>query len=438
MIHVKNRFYELYYRIKKKGKLWKEITRQQNVQMLPRKEIEKMQLESLKELVKHAYDSSEFYKKIWDKAGFNPAMITDLSDIQNIPYVTKDDLRSAGRNIVASSTIDRKRLKKDKTSGSTNRPFAFFKDRDDAIAETAARLLQYLTAGYPLGERRVIFRGEPDSEQIINKSYQSMQFISCFGMNDEKIGNIIRDFKKASPYLIESYPSTLVTVSQYLKKKDETISVPSVITAGEMLTDPMRQLIEDRLQTEVFDSYGAAEAMYVAIECEKHEGLHIEPTRFIIEVIDKDGKQTENVGDIVITHLGNHAMPFIRYKIGDRGKIRKGPCTCGRNTPLLESIEGRSVDQLKTSEGKILDFPFFATLFDKHTETIDTFKIIQHQDDLLEIQIVLKKTESKAPLDKIKKKVQEYTGKKTKIKITIMDEIPLGRTGKRIFIESKK
>lgn len=35
-------------------------------------------------------------------------------------------------------------------------------------------------------------------------------------------------------------------------------------------------------------------------------------------------------GEIVITSLVQRTMPFIRYRIGDRGIIRKSECLCGK------------------------------------------------------------------------------------------------------------
>ena len=80
-------------------------------------------------------------------------------------------------------------------------------------------------------------------------------------------------------------------------------------------------------------------------ECEKHNGLHLMMENIFLEVVDKKGiPLVEGEGDLVLTHLHNRAMPFIRYKIGDRARISGRSCSCGRSLPLIEEIIGRSFD----------------------------------------------------------------------------------------------
>ena len=60
---------------------------------LERAEIEKIQLERLKETVKRVYDKVEPYRKKMDEVGITPDDIKSLSDLSNLPFVTKQDMR---------------------------------------------------------------------------------------------------------------------------------------------------------------------------------------------------------------------------------------------------------------------------------------------------------------------------------------------------------
>jgi phenylacetate-CoA ligase len=74
-------------------------------------------------------------------------------------------------------------------------------------------------------------------------------------------------------------------------------------------------------------------------------GLHVSSHSHQVEVIDRHGKSgLEEDGEIVLTSLHDYAMPFIRYRIGDRGRLTARACLCGRGFPLLETVLGRSED----------------------------------------------------------------------------------------------
>src|SRR5690606_13183339 len=49
---------------------------------------------------------------------------------------------------------------------------------------------------------------------------------------------------------------------------------------------------------------------------------------------------------IVVTDLFSHAMPLIRYEIGDLGILGSRECECGCSLPVLEELHGRIVEQV--------------------------------------------------------------------------------------------
>ena len=67
--------------------------KQEKILTMPREQLEQLQLEGLKKTVVSCYENVPFYKESFDAAGFNPYEVTSLEDIQNAPFVTKQDLR---------------------------------------------------------------------------------------------------------------------------------------------------------------------------------------------------------------------------------------------------------------------------------------------------------------------------------------------------------
>ena len=70
------------------SKYWDE-----ELETLPREELEKRQLRDLKESIKFAYEHAPYYKRSFDEAGVKPSDIHTLKDIQKFPFIDKKTQR---------------------------------------------------------------------------------------------------------------------------------------------------------------------------------------------------------------------------------------------------------------------------------------------------------------------------------------------------------
>ena len=70
------------------NKYWDE-----ELETLPREELEKRQLADLQEIVKFAYDNAPYYKRSFDEAGVKPEDMKTLKDIQKFPFINKKTQR---------------------------------------------------------------------------------------------------------------------------------------------------------------------------------------------------------------------------------------------------------------------------------------------------------------------------------------------------------
>lgn len=66
---------------------------QPEIETMPRRDLEALQLERLKWTVDYCYRNVPFYTKKLDEAGVTADKIKSLADIQYIPPTTKADLR---------------------------------------------------------------------------------------------------------------------------------------------------------------------------------------------------------------------------------------------------------------------------------------------------------------------------------------------------------
>src|SRR2546423_4459691 len=113
-----------------------------------------------------------------------------------------------------------------------------------------------------------------------------------------------------------------------------------------------RERIEKELGVESFDHTGATEVGPHGFSCSARDGVHINESEFIVEVIGADGEVSdEGDGELVLTNLGRWCMPVTRYRTGDRVRAVRGACSCGRRlVKLVGGIAGR-VDGMVTVRG---------------------------------------------------------------------------------------
>lgn len=130
-------------------------------------------------------------------------------------------------------------------------------------------------------------------------------------------------------------------------------SVRKLIVAGEPggSIPATRKRIEDAWSARVFDHHGMTEVGPMTIECpEAPGGLHVLEGDYIVEVIEPAMMQPVSagkVGELVVTNLGRHGSPLIRYRTGDLVKIDPKPCICGRTwLRLAGGILGRTDDMI--------------------------------------------------------------------------------------------
>jgi phenylacetate-CoA ligase len=117
--------------------------------------------------------------------------------------------------------------------------------------------------------------------------------------------------------------------------------------------DHQRETIAQAFQCPVRETYGMAEIVAAASECEQGR-LHLWDEVGIVETWDGDAATRGTPGDLICTGLLNADMPLIRYRTGDRGALsaHDNKCECGRTLSMLACVDGRSDDVLYTVDGR--------------------------------------------------------------------------------------
>ena len=120
-----------------------------------------------------------------------------------------------------------------------------------------------------------------------------------------------------------------------------------IVTGAEPLTKAIKSHIQAIWDVPIYDTYGLSEAHGpgVANECMYKTGLHIH-SDFFPELYDPTMYGEELVGELVLTSLHAEAMPLIRYRTGDRVRLRRHQCHCGFVGWSITEFLGRSDDMI--------------------------------------------------------------------------------------------
>lgn len=97
-------------------------------------DIEKAQFGKLKITLIHAYEHTEYYKKIFDEIGFNVYGFNNPEQLKMIPVLTREQIT---QNLEALSADDVTDYYSATTGGSTGSPLKVYLDRDSIYKEKA-------------------------------------------------------------------------------------------------------------------------------------------------------------------------------------------------------------------------------------------------------------------------------------------------------------
>lgn len=388
----------------------------------------------LENLIRICYDEVPFYKKIFDQAGVKPNEIRRVEDLAKLPIITKEMIREN----YPEKTIRKTKFKthKNATSGSTGKNFEVLEDSETEGLNRAAFILMLEWAGWKIGEKHfqtgmTLQRG---FLKKIKDIFLRCEYASAYDLSDHILDNYLNIIQKKKIFHIWGYPGSIYYLAKRAKERDLKFSMKSVVTWGDTLEQRARNLIEDVFSRKVTDAYGCAEGIQVASQCE-YGRYHIFSLDTIVEIVDDDNNPLppNEIGNIILTRLHPGAMPFIRYKVGDRGMAGYGDCECGRSFEILEGLRGREVDEILTPSSNKLIVHFFTGILE-HFKEIDEFQVVQKAVDLLVLKIVPSKRIDDEVIDKIVSELKAKGARDMEIKVEVVSEIPIMPNGKRKFI----
>ena len=159
-----------------------------------------------------------------------------------------------------------------------------------------------------------------------------------------------------APTCLVGVPAQLLALARHRRAGELAGHVRSVLLSGDSVTPALRRAIAEGLSCAVFIHYGLTETgLGGAVECRQRNGCHMREADLLCEILDEDGAPVPRGawGEIVLTTLTRQAMPLLRYRTGDEGRVLPAPCVCASVFDRLE-IRGRMSQSLRLPSGRRL------------------------------------------------------------------------------------
>ena len=401
-------------------------------------QIQDYQIKQIQKMVSRAFKHVFYYKTIMSVYGVRPQDIQSFDDLDRLPILEKEDVRTFHNEMVSNDMID-STLYKCHTSGTTGKPLTLYRDLDNVGFEYAILQRQKLWAGLKGKSLIATLKGDLIPENSIKNNvywafspFENKLMMSSFHISEKTVDEYITALRRYQPLGIDGYPSSIYILAKFMLKKNIRFPLKAVLTSSETLSPNHKSVIEKAFACPVYDYYGMAERIAAIHTCE-HGNYHIVPEYSYIEFGRRPGL-TDNSYEIIGTSFSNRAMPLIRYRIGDVVKLSDKTCACGREFPVVESVIGRIDDYIVTPSGKVIGR---LGNFFQGSHNYKEAQIYQPDVDNLVVRIVPDKSFTKYDGDAILNQLQRRIGERMHCQLENVSSIPRSSRGKFKAVISK-
>jgi phenylacetate-CoA ligase len=324
----------------------------------------------LAETIKHGYENTDFYKKLWSSRGLASADFADRASLEHFPSFEKSEISADPSSLV--SRIDIPDQIRD-TSGTTGiRLPVYMNSAEDSAMQ---KMIAGRSSGHP--KPNLLLRMLPPPRRIVPQSNaapdNSVGMIALhvlpgydpsvwYDSTDMLIAVLLEKYFVAtgrqSVDLIHTTPPPLFDyVSGEIVRRGidpGVFGISEILLTGGPLAPATRANLSKTWGAKILTSYSCTEVRGEALECPHDPNVFHPSPCMIAEVIDPlSGKHVGNkeVGTVALTGLFpfQRVMPMIRYCPGDVAQFHDAPCTCGSSTVGIRLI-GRKGHVLDLSE----------------------------------------------------------------------------------------
>jgi len=339
-----------------------------DLNQISRSDVETYHRHKLQQALQYCYDSSSFYREVFDAAGLKPEDIGDPEELTKLPLTEPHHLASIPYRFLCISQSEIARPYTFATSGTTGpQKKVFWTHRDleritdfmsagiGTVASQQDVVLINLPDGRPNSQADLLFKG-------VGK-FGATPVLSGMNLSAREFLKIVEDFGST---IIFGYTRRLFRLSKELQRTQDLRGkgVKVLFLAAEYLPGAMRKELENIWNCRVHTHYGLTEmGLGVAVECVAGSGYHFNEADLLVEVVNPNtGERVPpgEEGELVFTTLNREAMPLLRYRTHDISRLLVEPCPCGASTlHRIDTVKKRLESILEIGDGDEIYPTFF-------------------------------------------------------------------------------
>lgn len=392
---------------------------------------------NLNRLFRWAHAHSPYWQALLNSRGA-PDFADPWQTLSRLPILRRRDLQEFMEQISCVAALPPDSCVLAHSTGSTGQPIRTWKERQPYHLRYLA-FSNLTTQWHNLDRKKDMLRisarvkdGEQSDWGPPDAWYESTGKVLFAHSLGRDVGEMYRLLQRNRPGYIVSTASVAHALARHAKANDpQPPQLNAILATGEAVTDAMRQDCLEAFGAKIINRYSCEEAGHLALQCPRHDHLHVFTTNAILEIIDSQGQPCPvgEPGRVLVTALHSQAMPLIRYEIGDVAEWGP-PCDCGINLPVIKRIWGRDSQMIQTPDGHVRYFVLIAEDFLAIAPLRD-IRLRYYQDPVARLEVACDTQLTDQQRQQLVAKVQELLAFDCPVQLIAAPEIDWGPTDKR-------
>ena len=316
---------------------------------------------ALRQMALEAADNVPYYHELFRTLQLDTASLAASDWLSHLPILSREDVQASFDRLRAPRySLQQGNARIAKTSGTTGQPvevlhsieyarmFTLLKQRELRMFRFDTRQ-SFASIRSPIdlprrADRKALGKGEEfrhDRWPLVGRYFETGPF-ACFGNNNdiEQQANWLHDRR---PNYLLAHSADLEHIALAYQPLGNADFLQGMLAVSQQMKESMRHNIARSFSAPLQQNYGLNEIGLVASRCPHSDHYHVHAEHCLVEITDNEGRPLPpgQRGRLLVTSLGNPAMPLLRYDSDDLAEIPTEPCPCGRTLPSFRKIEGR-------------------------------------------------------------------------------------------------
>jgi len=340
------------------------------------------------------------------------------------PYLSKETIMR-NQDAFINQKYNKRGLYYKTGGGSTGQGIGVWKSLRDLDVVRAFNNYEFEKVGFQLKKSKIVRCGNDAMKKKNEPPWEergTVLMLSPPHFTPQWIEAIYEKLVRFEPEFFVIYPSCLEEVAKFIRDKRKPVfKCKHIFLAAEGVTDRQYRFIKEFFSATIGAIYNLTEGTHMAVA----QGPDITLYR-----LNQLFGYSENLPDeygnfeIVGTSYWQTAMPLIRYRTQDLGKIFNG---------VIHSLDGRKQEYLIAKDGSAV-IGYSIRIDDFTWDYVNIYQVVQEEKGKIRIKVVPRGNFNDSIKNELLKRQRERWGGLFDISIEVVDDIARTKAGKRRLI----